>query len=877
MKDLMPGRKGTGSSQPPAELERRPGDLDMPWQLFQAIKRIDKVSEKILQMNPGTLRLRHYKEGEAICLQGEQGWTAFRILTADDYRAIRGLADGSKAKTARAASMYLQSQAAEATDKALKDKITKDAKERAALADKYEGWLRELKPFLEILPADPGEGNPGPAAYVYVDGGAQAAAPKGLFGWLWGSTPTRKKPRVINIDAPTVVDYGTRKAEMPDGALFGEWSCQYGTPRSATIVAAREIYVVEMLRNILEFVLKDPTYQKETQEAYRKNVLDSHLASLSFLASLTPEQIQEVRAGAELKSYRDGEVVFDRGEPSDCLYIVRRGIVKVLINDWPLLTNDDVLDGPKLAALEGEAGKFLAGQLGTLPQEKKTDLAKAVNAALKKRDFTQDKGKPAAALKAILDAPAMKATLEEYFPPKQDDWSDQDWRRYNRFVLEMAAPGALLPLVRKGLKAGQQGPEDILAYLTAGDFFGEIGAVTGAPRTATCVAYVHPRPTLDEEVDATGEKWRKTEERVELVRLPRELLLTLIEKYPSVKKEIDGQIAARRERTRKLVQTGGTGDASPARFSDLYQKLGLVQGQKLMLIDLDRCTRCDECVQACIATHPDGRTRLHLDGPRFDKYLVPVSCRSCRDPVCMIGCPVGSIRRGNNLEMVIEDWCIGCQLCAKNCPYGSIQMHDLGLLTQEAHGWQVRGSGGWQDIRLPVFCDADLEAMLALLGGRSLEFRRGFDLDADQVKGAQGGLKLVIDTLKELVKIEGEKKAAKVAAFPSVSLNGKELPPDKWQIERGQYYREFTGDERGEYFRRGNNTISIKLDVPQVKGGTLLQVALDEVRESGAVIPLKAAVCDQCSTLPDQVQACVHACPHDAAMRVDAWNNFPTR
>ena len=41
----------------------------------------------------------------------------------------------------------------------------------------------------------------------------------------------------------------------------------------------------------------------------------------------------------------------------------------------------------------------------------------------------------------------------------------------------------------------------------------------------------------------------------------------------------------------------------------------------------------------------------------------------------MTGCPVDAIhRREGHLEVVIEDHCIGCGLCEKNCPYGAIQM-----------------------------------------------------------------------------------------------------------------------------------------------------------------------------------------------------------
>ena len=99
-----------------------------------------------------------------------------------------------------------------------------------------------------------------------------------------------------------------------------------------------------------------------------------------------------------------------------------------------------------------------------------------------------------------------------------------------------------------------------------------------------------------------------------------------------------------------------------------------MEAQSLLVLDLERCTRCDQCVRACADAH-DGVSRLVREGLRFDKYLVATSCRQCRDPLCMVGCPVGSIRRRNTLEVIIEDWCIGCGLCANNCPYGNINLH----------------------------------------------------------------------------------------------------------------------------------------------------------------------------------------------------------
>jgi Fe-S-cluster-containing hydrogenase component 2 len=63
------------------------------------------------------------------------------------------------------------------------------------------------------------------------------------------------------------------------------------------------------------------------------------------------------------------------------------------------------------------------------------------------------------------------------------------------------------------------------------------------------------------------------------------------------------------------------------------------------------------------------------EGLRFGDFLVATSCRSCHKPYCMDGCPVDAIHRhGNHLEVVIENHCIGCGLCERNCPYGSIHM-----------------------------------------------------------------------------------------------------------------------------------------------------------------------------------------------------------
>ena len=50
-----------------------------------------------------------------------------------------------------------------------------------------------------------------------------------------------------------------------------------------------------------------------------------------------------------------------------------------------------------------------------------------------------------------------------------------------------------------------------------------------------------------------------------------------------------------------------------------------------------------------------------------------------------------------------------------------------------------------------------------------------------------------------------------------------------------------------------------------------------DVEYSQKTPTVRAVVCDLCSDLSGQQPACVMACPHDAALRVDALLNFPRR
>ena len=113
-----------------------------------------------------------------------------------------------------------------------------------------------------------------------------------------------------------------------------------------------------------------------------------------------------------------------------------------------------------------------------------------------------------------------------------------------------------------------------------------------------------------------------------------------------------------------------------------------VNGTATMLIDMDRCTRCDDCVRACAASH-DNNPRFLRNGPIDNGIMVANACMHCRDPICMIECPTGAIsRKLDDGEVAINDGsCIGCGSCSKNCPYDAIRMVEIrdskGLFLQD--------------------------------------------------------------------------------------------------------------------------------------------------------------------------------------------------
>jgi CRP-like cAMP-binding protein/Fe-S-cluster-containing dehydrogenase component/ferredoxin len=381
-----------------------------------------------------------------------------------------------------------------------------------------------------------------PMAHVTTHGGATGFLSK-LTSTFVGRKQNRREEegerRSIPIDAPVDLPYDKPVATLHAGDLFGEMTCISLYPRSATVRAATDCVMLEMLRNVLDIIQRNKTMKAKLDANYKKRALDDHLRSVPMFASLSQDFIDHLRQKVELVRYVKGDVICHQGDIADAFYLVRMGFVKV----------------------------------------------------------------------------------SEPHP----------------------------------------GGELVLAYLGRGGYFGEIGLLGEGRRTATCSALDH----------------------VELVRIHAEEFNQMVERFPDVRRSLETLVQERQTQNQQRL------DKATSMPLDNFLDRGLFEAQSLLVLDLERCTRCDNCVRACADAH-DGVTRLVREGLRFDNFLVATSCRHCRDPLCMVGCPVGAIRRRNSLEVIIEDWCIGCGLCAKNCPYGNINLHPYEVMQNDpmSHGAQ---------------------------------------------------------------------------------------------------------------------------------------------------------------------------------------------
>lgn len=197
--------------------------------------------------------------------------------------------------------------------------------------------------------------------------------------------------------------------------------------------------------------------------------------------------------------------------------------------------------------------------------------------------------------------------------------------------------------VTKDLGAGKR----TLTYLGAGDLYGLHEVYDQSQGIET---------RLQTSISALG--------YADLIRIP----LPLLERYVFPNMEIPKERLV--DHKQKLLEHSVADDwLLENRFMNATQA---------MVIDLDKCVRCDDCVRACSSTHDDN-PRFKRHGKTYNNWMVTNACMHCVDPVCMIGCPTGAIHRSSAEGQVIinDKTCIGCGTCANSCPYDNISLVEI--------------------------------------------------------------------------------------------------------------------------------------------------------------------------------------------------------
>jgi Fe-S-cluster-containing dehydrogenase component/CRP-like cAMP-binding protein len=193
---------------------------------------------------------------------------------------------------------------------------------------------------------------------------------------------------------------------------------------------------------------------------------------------------------------------------------------------------------------------------------------------------------------------------------------------------------------------------------------------------------------LDSHASGAEVPWRHSLRAVgyvDVLKIPGEVVRQLILPHctPPKKAAKSAHAASHGLRTEDSRQAAlhdpqAAANSADSRLLEFLADRRFLNGTQTMLINLDRCTRCDDCVRACAATH-DNNPRFIRQGPKHDNLMVANACMHCVDPVCMIGCPTGAIARDIETGTVrINDrTCIGCSTCANSCPYEAIHMVEI--------------------------------------------------------------------------------------------------------------------------------------------------------------------------------------------------------
>ena len=70
--------------------------------------------------------------------------------------------------------------------------------------------------------------------------------------------------------------------------------------------------------------------------------------------------------------------------------------------------------------------------------------------------------------------------------------------------------------------------------------------------------------------------------------------------------------------------------------------------------------------------------RIHVEGDKNISFAV--SCRHCKDPLCVKSCISGALSSKNGVICIDHNKCVGCLTCILVCPFGAVSQAENGTV-----------------------------------------------------------------------------------------------------------------------------------------------------------------------------------------------------
>jgi CRP-like cAMP-binding protein/Fe-S-cluster-containing hydrogenase component 2 len=380
-------------------------------------------------------------------------------------------------------------------------------------------------------------------------------------------------------------------------------------------------------------------------------VLETIQASVPLLAGVNRLQLREFILESDILTPREGEIVFERNDYTNSFFMVVSGSVQVEMRR----------PGAASTWFTLEAGQFF-GELGLISGRRRSTTVRAGAGCVLLEAPRRAMLKLIASVESVrkqVDEAFLRRAVANYLAPMVPVAELEELltegvqvRSYGGgdvlFREGDAADGVYL--LRRGsvtISRTLGGREVVLSYLSAGNYFGEMALLSDSPRMATVKATV----ATDALVLEAGAFKR------------------VMRRNPKLREEMEARFF-----DRLRANAAMEAQPDPGNIIAFLMQQGLGEATDVLLIDESLCVRCDNCEKACADVH-DGTSRLNREaGPTFAQVHVPTSCRHCEHPHCMKDCPPDAIHRSAGGEVFIDDTCIGCGNCERNCPYGVIQL-----------------------------------------------------------------------------------------------------------------------------------------------------------------------------------------------------------